>query len=411
MNCADVNAILDEHSDAGLTTAERRAVDAHLLECHNCAAAWHAHGELLGLTVPAAAPALLDRVLVTIDARPRTQHTPRRVVMLTSVLIVGAALAAITISQHPGRLLEQSAVPAAPAPSASALSSPAGVATGAAAPVSRDAGNRPIDTTAIALMIGHLVRTPPLYPPDALKRGVEGSVTLTFDVTATGIVENASVTDSTDAVFDAAALAALTQWRYLPQLAEGKRVASKNVQTVLRFQLDKPGNPPPLIPRPASTDNPYLKADEQTFTAAMEATLDRTAADNFRGAELELDELRARYVLSGFQEGDVWDVYAYLYLVQGNYDRAIDAYETGIAAYTRGGIPSQTTSLALANLYFARHQYAEALRTLLRHKQNVASTPVLAGQPNPIVDGFIDRLRALGVTEETLPPGRQRAAD
>ncbi len=405
MNCTDVSAILDEHRDARLTATERGAIDTHLSCCADCGAAWLAHSELLAITVPAAAPALADRVLIAIDARARTQRTSRRMVMLLPVLFGGAALAAITIGQLPGRLSDQSATSTPPAPAASALVSPADVPTGAAAPASRDAGTRPIDTTVIALTIVPVIRVPPDYPRDALTRGLEGSVTLKFDVTGTGVVENASVIDSTDAVFDAAAIRALTQWRYLPRVAEGKRAASKNVETVIRFQLDKPGNTPPLIPRPASTDNPYLMADSQTFETAMKVALDRTAADDFRGAELELDELRARYELSAFQEGEVWDVYAYLYLVRGNYDRAIDAYETGVAAYARAGVPSQTTSMALANLYFARHQYAEALRTLLRHKERVARTPILAARPNPTVDGFIDRLRALGVTEETLPSG------
>jgi len=406
MNCADVSRILDEHRDARLTAAERSAVDAHLLGCADCAAAWLAHTELRTITVPAAASALADRVLVAIDTRARAQRTSHRIVMLIPVLVAGAALAAITIGRLPGRLLEQTATSAAPAPAAPAPATPAVVAADTAASASRDTGYRPIDTTAIVLAIVPVIRVPPEYPPDALKRGLEGSVTLKFDVTAGGVVENASVTGSTDSVFDAAALAALTQWRYLPRLAAGKRVASKGIETVIRFQLDKPGSPPPLIPRPGSPDNPYLTADEQTFTATMEGALDRTAMDDFRGAELALDELRARYALSGFQEGNVWDVYAYLYLVQGNYDRAIDAYETALAAYARAGVPWQTTSLALANLYFARHQYAEALRTLLRHKQSIARTPVLAGRPNPIVDGFVDRLRALGITEETLPSGR-----
>ncbi len=403
MNCTDVNAIMDEHRDARLTAAERSAVDAHLLCCGECAAAWHAHTELLAITVPTVAPALLDRALVAVTAfRPR-QRGVRRGVVMGTVLMAGAALAAITLTRLPERLAERSARLSVPARSVPADPSPAAATADAAAPTLRDDANRSVDTTALALMVAPVVRAAPDYPPDALKRGVEGSVTLRFDVTATGVVENAVVTDSTDPAFDAAALAALTQWRYLPRLAEGKRIASKDVETVIRFQLDKPGNLPPLIPRPAPTDDPYLKADEATFTGAIEAAVDRTAADDFRGAELALDELRARYVLSGFQEGNVWDVYAYLYLVQGNYDRAIEAYESGIQAYARGGTPSQGSWFPLANLYYARHQYDLALRTMLRYKQGIKGTVAERGGTRG-ADEFVARLAALGVTETTLPP-------
>jgi protein TonB len=406
MNCTDIATIIDEHRDARLAPAERGAVDAHLLGCADCSAAWHAHAELLALTVPAAAPGMLDRVLAGVAERARPRPRMHRFAVVGVALVAGAALAAITVSRLPRRVAERAHRPPVATQAAPTGASSASAGSATAVPAPRSDGNPRVDTSAIALTIVPVVRTPPVYPPDALKRGVEGSVNLKFDVTATGVVENARVVDSTDAAFDAAALGALMHWRYLPRIADGKRVASKDVQTIIRFQLDKPGNAPPLVPRPAPTHDAYLTADPQTFMAAMEVALDRTGADDFRGAELELDELRARYQLSDFQEGNVWDVYAYLYLVQGNYDRAIEAYETGIAAYARSGVPSQPSSLALASLYFARHQYEEALRTLLKLKESIARTPILARQPNPIVDGFVERLRALGVTEESLLPAR-----
>jgi hypothetical protein len=46
-----------------------------------------------------------------------------------------------------------------------------------------------------------------------------------------------------------------------------------------------------------------------------------------------------------------------------------------------------------------------ALRTLLTYKERIRGTPA-AQRPNPAADEFIARLRALGVTEATLPPGR-----
>ncbi len=121
--------------------------------------------------------------------------------------------------------------------------------------------------------------------------------------------------------------------------------------------------------------------------------------DDLRGAELQLDEARALYRLNGRQEGGIWDFYAYIYTLQENYDRAIDAYETGIAAYANAGARSEGGWLSLANLYYARHQYDLALRTLLKYKEGVKGD---AGS-TPQVDEFIARLAALGVTEATLP--------
>jgi TonB family protein len=404
MNCLEIAAILDGHREARLAAAERHALDLHLVDCADCAAAWHAQGVLLALTVPAPAPALLDRVLAAVDAGPQPRRHSRRVALLGAALVAGAALAAVTVTRLPERVARAPVAASATGQTAPAISSPAGVAADAAAPAPRGAADRPVDTTVIGLSVAPVVRPAPVYPTEALKRGLEGSVTLRFDVTATGVVENVSVVDSTDSVFEDAALAAVAQWKYLPRLAEGKRVPSSNVQTVIRFALARPGAPEPPKPTPTPSDA-YLKADFRAFSAAMEMAMDRTVADDFRGAELTLDELRARYELDGFQEGNVWDFYAYLYLVQGYYDRAIDAYETGIAAYARAGVRSQGSWLPLANLYYARHQYDMALRTLLTYKERLRGTPA-EGRPIPAVDEFIARLRALGVTEATLPPPR-----
>jgi TonB family protein len=406
MNCTDIAAIIDEHRDARLAPAERGAVDAHLLGCADCSAAWHAHAELLALTVPAAAPALLDRVLVAVAAGPRPAHGMRRTALIAVALVAGAALAAITVTRLPERVTQRPTPPSIGAPPAPTRPSPVPVATDAAAPTPRVGADQPIDTNLIAFDVVAVVTTPPVYPAEAVKRGLEGSVTVQFHVTPAGIAENVSVAHSTDPVFDAAAVDAVRQWRYLPRVLAGKRVARDKVQTVLRFQLDKGGAAPPPTPQPVPPADAYAQADLATFTAGLERALDRIAVDNFRGAELELDELRARYELGAPQEGKVWDFYAYIYLIQGNYDRSIEALETAVAAYARGPWPSQSSSLALAQLCYARHQYSEALRTLLELKRSIAGKPLLAAQPNPIVDGFIERLRALGVTEESLLPAR-----
>jgi tetratricopeptide (TPR) repeat protein len=128
--------------------------------------------------------------------------------------------------------------------------------------------------------------------------------------------------------------------------------------------------------------------------------MDRLANDDLRGVELQLDEMQA---LFGADRADLWSFYGYLYTVQGNYDRAIEAYERGATISLRGQ-PRSGPWLALANLYFARHQYDVALKTLLRPQQATngaapaGGTSVLGAE----ADALLERLRALGVTQDTL---------
>jgi TonB family protein len=405
MNCADVNAIMDEHRDTGLTAAERRAVDTHLLGCGDCAAARLAHTELLAITVPAMSPALLDSALAAIGVHSRPTRRARRSVIVTTALLAGAALAAIGVMQLHEATRDDSAPTAIPARSPPPVTSAPAVVTDNPASTARGAGSLPVDTSVIELSVVPIVRTPPDYPSAAIERGLQGEVTLQYDVTATGAVENVSVLGSTDAVFEEAAATALAQWKYLPRIAAGKRVAAPKQQTVIRFQLDNTPAPAPRRTTP-SPEEISREANFRSSAAAIEIAWERVAADDFRGAELQLDEARALDELGGARSGGIWDFYAYLYIVQGNYDRAIDAYETAIAAYARGGGgPAQPSALALANLYYARHQYDLALRTLLTYKERIKQTPGWRGG-TPLADEFIARLAALGVTEATLPPRR-----
>jgi protein TonB len=57
----------------------------------------------------------------------------------------------------------------------------------------------------------------PEYPRGAERRGIEGSVRVSYSVSATGEVVNAEVVEATPAgVFDRAALAAVEAWRFAP---------------------------------------------------------------------------------------------------------------------------------------------------------------------------------------------------
>ena len=106
----------------------------------------------------------------------------------------------------------------------------------------------------------------------------------------------------------------------------------------------------------------------------------------------------------GAERLDLWNFYGYLYTVEGNYARAIDAYETAITVAMRSRFPTSGPYVPLAQLYFARHQYDMALKTLLR-AQRATNGPARPGGTRRLsgeTTALIEKLRALGVTEETL---------
>lgn len=61
----------------------------------------------------------------------------------------------------------------------------------------------------------------PEYPRGAERRGIEGSVTVTYSISAEGDVVNAEVTEANpEGIFDRAAVSAISDWRYEPAAAQ-----------------------------------------------------------------------------------------------------------------------------------------------------------------------------------------------
>jgi len=76
------------------------------------------------------------------------------------------------------------------------------------------------------------------YPPEAREAGVEGYVVVRYDVDGEGRVINASVVEATPrGVFEEAALAAVTRWRFRPP---GEEDASRvtGLTSRLEFALE-----------------------------------------------------------------------------------------------------------------------------------------------------------------------------
>jgi len=87
-------------------------------------------------------------------------------------------------------------------------------------------------------------RMPPRYPPRALLRRIEGSVTVEFLIGAEGEVREPKVVAAEPAgVFEKAALAAIRRWRFAPEAGQGEG-AVRRARQVIRFRLDAPMSHP-----------------------------------------------------------------------------------------------------------------------------------------------------------------------
>ena len=299
MNCNEVAAILDTHRSARLAAAERAAVDMHLLECDDCAAAWHAQTELLALRVPPMPATLPERALLA--ARAPQSAEPRRArmpIVIGSVLLAGAALAGVTI------------VSLTRAPSA-----PQRIAGGRRAAGARRrrrhelrerrsrlrarsaTARRPSSSSRRRSASSPLVRHPPSYPPEALAARRRGTRAAQVRRHGGGRrrerqrrrVERRALRGSGYRSGRAVALPAAHRGR---QARGARRVSTRSI----RFALGK--EPPPDARRASKRSSEAAQEAARefaAFSAGLEVALDRLAADDLRGAELQLDEMQAVY--------------------------------------------------------------------------------------------------------------------
>lgn len=83
-----------------------------------------------------------------------------------------------------------------------------------------------------------IVKVAPVYPMRALQRRLEGHVVVEFVVTASGAVRDIIVVESSDPVFEQAAIDAATKFRYKPRVVDGDPVEVAGVQNRITFKLD-----------------------------------------------------------------------------------------------------------------------------------------------------------------------------
>lgn len=105
-----------------------------------------------------------------------------------------------------------------------------GPATGAA---------QPADEALVDEMPRPIVRINPAYPAEAIRQGLEGFVTMEFTITEGAAVEDIVVLDAhPEGVFDAAAVSALSKWRFVPEKTDATVLPRRAAQTI-EFRLDR----------------------------------------------------------------------------------------------------------------------------------------------------------------------------
>ena len=82
------------------------------------------------------------------------------------------------------------------------------------------------------------VRIEPDYPENAKLRGITGWVTFRFTVTRDGSVKDVEIVDAQPKrVWDAAALRAVSSWKYQPAIRDGRPVEQTGLMVTYHFEL------------------------------------------------------------------------------------------------------------------------------------------------------------------------------
>ena len=84
-----------------------------------------------------------------------------------------------------------------------------------------------------------IAKVHPVYPIYAEKRGLEGYVDVQYGVTEHGNVVDAKVTNAEPVdIFDTAALAAVSKYKYKPTVQGGVAVPTRDLITRVQFRLE-----------------------------------------------------------------------------------------------------------------------------------------------------------------------------
>ena len=109
------------------------------------------------------------------------------------------------------------------------------VAQGAPVP---DAETAPAPSTSVHIVRIHVEK--PIYPSAAISRGVQGCVTVQFDINKKGRPTNLQVwTHYPSGIFDQAAIQTISRWRFRATSADGKTIEAKDVFQEINFIINE----------------------------------------------------------------------------------------------------------------------------------------------------------------------------
>lgn len=84
-----------------------------------------------------------------------------------------------------------------------------------------------------------IVKVAPVYPARAAARGLEGYVIVEFTVTRTGTTKDIRVVESSNSLFDRAAIDAAAKFKYKPRVINGEPVEVPGVRNRITFVLEE----------------------------------------------------------------------------------------------------------------------------------------------------------------------------
>lgn len=85
-----------------------------------------------------------------------------------------------------------------------------------------------------------LYRVQPSFPDKALRRGIEGYVTVSFTIDPQGRPTDIQITDANPRrMFDREAIKALRRWKYQPKIVNGQAVSQVGQSIKLEFKLNQ----------------------------------------------------------------------------------------------------------------------------------------------------------------------------
>lgn len=97
----------------------------------------------------------------------------------------------------------------------------------------------PSSSGGIATNVVPTTRIEPVYPPRALRAGIEGTVTVEFTITTDGSVTNIEVIKGEPpGVFDRAVVQAVSRWKFAPEIVNGQPV-EKRARQDIKFTLKR----------------------------------------------------------------------------------------------------------------------------------------------------------------------------